>query len=333
VTAPIGTADEFAHTPVGGVANWQENYVWHAWNPVTRSGWNLHLGNLRAESAVDVRAHVIIDGEVTAGSFAAPGVADCFAAPGLTVEVVVPLEHLRLRFEGRGSTGPDTGGWFGTGAADVPFGFEIEMVTGHPVFDAGRYPYFHETLDVSGNHYEAGARWHGRLWRGDTVVETDGLLIRDHSWGGRAWAWDEVFWVPMVFDGGRAFRFNWARRAGVEWRTISVDIDAAGTTTVMDDLWVRLGGRAIPRQFWTAEVLRATPERSERATLHGDIHLPIRRKRSGRHVGLSDMWSTVHTPSGIGYGTVQIFPTDDQVATGFADPLPRPMFHRTQEQQ
>jgi hypothetical protein len=316
--------DEYAHQP-SGVPNWQENYVWHAWNPTTRSGWNLHLGNILEENHIDVRAHVVIDGTVTAGSLVEPG-AECFAAPSVEVDVIVPFERMRLRFEGLGRTGPDSGGWFGAaaGAGTERFGFEIDLVTEHPVFDGAAYPIFHDSLDVAGNHYEAGARWRGRLWSGDNEVEASGLLIRDHSWGGRVWAWEEVYWVPMVFDEGRSYRFNWCQRSQGEWRSMSVQTDSTGKVEVADELWIRLGGRPVPRQFWSAEVLRAGAGGTSKSLLRGDIHLPVRRARSGAKVGLSDMYSTVLDDWGQGFSTVQIFPTADEVAAGFASPTQAP---------
>ena len=312
-------ADEFAHTP-SAVENWQENYVWHAWDPTTRTGWNLHLGNISAQGLVDVRAHVVIDGEVTAANHQEPG-SDSFAATGLDVDIVVPLEKVRLRYEGRGQHGPDAGGWYGRTGGDVPFGFEIEMITEHAPFDNAAYAISAGSADLAGNHYEMGARWTGRVWSGDRSVDVSGLLVRDHSWGGRVWPWDQLFWVPMVFDEGRRFCFNWAERVDGAWRGMSVQLDDTGTVDVAEDFWVRLGGPAVPRQFASAEVLRVGAGASQKYTLHGEIHLPVGRAHS--RVGLSDMWSTVHGPEGPGFSTIQLFPSEADVAAGFAAPHPR----------
>jgi hypothetical protein len=316
----LTASDEYAHTPAQ-VPNWQENYVWHAWNPETRCGWNLHLGRIVEHGLVDVRAHVIIDGEVTAGSFQEPG-DDGFAATGLDVDVQVAFDHVRLRYEGTGSHGPDAGGWFGREAGTTRFGFDVEMRTRHPVFDASAYPIVRDNLlDLEGNHYEVGASWSGRLWSGDTTVEASGLLVRDHSWGGRAWTWDALFWVPMVFDESRRFGFNWAQRRDGAWTSGSVFLDETGRVDAVDDFWVRLGGEPVPRRFDRAEVLRAGPGVLEHYVLSGDIHLPVGRAHS--RVGLSDMYSTVQGADRTGFATIQIFPTEAEVERGFHDPLPR----------
>jgi hypothetical protein len=313
-------ADEHAHTPAD-VPNWQENYVWHAWDARTRCGWNLHLSRIADQGIVDLRAHVIIDGEVTAGSFQQPG-DDSFQATGLEVDIDTAFEKVRVRFAGPGSRGPDAGGWFGRGAGDTPFGFEMQMETRHPVFDASDYPIMKDhLLDLEGNHYEVGARWSGRLWSGDTETEATGLLVRDHSWGGRVWKWDSLFWAPMVFDDSRLFGFNWAQRREGSWVSGSVFLDESGRVDAVDDFWVRFGGEPIPRRFDRVELLRAGPGVLEHFTLTGGIHLPIGRAHS--RVGLSDMYSTVEGEGRTGFGTIQVFPTEDEVAQGFQNALAR----------
>ena len=316
----LNLSDEYAHNPTD-VPNWQENYVWHAWNPQTRCGWNLHLGRIAEEGLVDVRAHVIIAGEVTAGSRQEPG-DDSFAATGLDVDIDTAFERVRVRYQDVGSRGPDAGGWYGREAGDTPFGFDMQMQTLHPVFDASEYPIVREhLLDAEGNHYEVGAAWTGRLWSGATEIEASGLLVRDHSWGGRTWSWDALFWVPMVFDDSRVFGFNWTQRFEGSWTSGSVFLDESGRVDAVDDFWVRLGGDPIPRRFDRAEVLRAGPDVLEHYTLSGDIHLPIGRAHS--RVGLSDMYSTVRGSERTGFATIQIFPTEAQVERGFREPLPR----------
>jgi len=182
----VSQSDEFHHDPVPG-KNWQENYVFHAWDPARNSGWFIHLGHIFDEGLIDVRVSTIIDGEVTSATVQAPG-ADCLAAPGVDVKAVVPLERLKIRYSGSGARGPDDDGFFGERKGDVPFGFDIEMISEHP---AVTWTEVTRKLNMdplrSGTRYEQGARWKGRLWSGDQVIEAEGLLVRDHSWGPRAW--------------------------------------------------------------------------------------------------------------------------------------------------
>ena len=317
--AILRPADEFAHTRQE-VQNWQENYVWHAWNPVTRSGFNLHLGNITEEGIVDLRAHVIIDGQITAGTLQERN-NDCFAISGLDVKIEVAFEKLSLTFSGMGSRGPDVEGWFGKGDPETPFGFEIEMISEHPVWNAHDYPQLRPTLDLEGNHYELGARWRGRLWSGDTEIVTDGLLVRDHSWGGRVHKWAQMSWVPMVFDQGREFAFNWQQVRDDKWESFSVLVDSTGRVDIAEEFWIRLNGDPIPRRYAGAAAMRVRDNGTlERYVIDGDIHIPIGRHRTGV-AGLSDMYSTVTGVGRSGFSTVQVGTNSETVAAGFAHPL------------
>jgi hypothetical protein len=311
--------DEFAHAPVE-TTNWQENYVWHAWSPQSRCGWNIHLGNLHEQGVVDVRAHVIINGEVTAGNYQASAT-ECFDVEGIDVDIMAPFERLRIRFSGRGSRGADAGGWFGTGPADVPFSLDIEVTTPHQPFDSSKYPELEGMMDLpgTGNHYELGGTWHGSLRSGHTSVEVSGYLVRDHSWGGRVWNFDDLFWVPMVFPAERQFIFNLTERHGEKWSSLSVTMGENGVVSEARDIWVRLAGERRPRQFASAEVLMRGDDATELAVLSGEIHLPIGRALS-RH-GLSDMYSHVECAGRVGFTTVQLFPSEEDVLTGFQQPL------------
>jgi hypothetical protein len=316
-------SDEFAHQPLP-VTNWQENYVWHAWDPATRSGWNLHLGNISDEKYIDVRGHVIIRGNVTACSFQEPG-ADCLGVTGLDADIRSPFEEHRLQFAGHGSAGPDAGGWFGRGAGDVPFGFDVDIVSEHQAFDANAFPEMDGRVDLpgTGNHYELGARWRGRLWSGAEEITAAGLLVRDHSWGGRVWTWDESFWLPMVFDEGREFVFNVLSRTGSDWFGLSVAMNGDGMARKTDELWVRLDGPRVPRLFGSAQVLMAGDDFRERVRYEGGIHLPVGRARS--RVGLSDMYSAIYANGSdrAGFSTVQTFPTEEEVLRGLTNALPQ----------
>ncbi len=316
----LNLSDEYAHNPTD-VANWQENYVWHAWNPQTRCGWNLHLGRIAEEGLVDVRAHVIIAGEVTAGSRQEPG-DDSFAATGLDVDIDTAFERVRVRYQDVGSRGPDAGGWYGREAGDTPFGFDMQMQTLHPVFDASEYPIVREhLLDAEGNHYEVGAAWTGRLWSGATEIEASGLLVRDHSWGGRTWSWDALFWVPMVFDDSRVFGFNWTQRFEGSWTSGSVFLDESGRIDAVDDFWVRSVATQYPDASTGPKSCAPDPTSSSttRSQVTSTCPSAVRTAASACPTCTRPYAGSERT----GFATIQIFPTEAQVERGFREPLPR----------
>lgn len=114
--------------------NWQENYVFHAWDPKRRSGWYFHLGHIPDHGIVDVRALVIINGKVTSAITQTAG-NDCLAAPGLDINFVKPFERVNIRYDGKGAKGTDEAGWFGNLQGDIDFGFEMDLVSRHQVVE------------------------------------------------------------------------------------------------------------------------------------------------------------------------------------------------------
>ena len=337
-------SDEFRHERTAE-PNWQENYVWHAWDAKRRSGWYFHLGHIPDHGLVDVRALVIINGRVTSAVTHTQG-DDCLAAPGLSPDVITPLEHWKLRYDGKGARGPNESGWYGLRDGDVDFGFDVDVRSKHPAIDWA--PYFakagwgrHDGSDAilpgqteplagadPGNHYEQGANWKGRIWSGDESVEAEGLLIRDHSWGPRGWSNSAGFWAPAVLDDGKTLIMS---TSGLwdDWKGFSILANENGVVDICYDVWVRTAGPVVPRQYRYSDVLRRDANgRSQKLRFDAGVHLPMMRHNSflldpEERFGFSHMYSTVSSDGhGDGFGTIQIQPSEKQVAAGLANPLP-----------
>ena len=324
----LQSSDEFRHEPESGV-NWQENYVWHAWDADRCSGWYFHLGHIHDEGIVDVRAMVIVDGVVASATVQTSG-DDCLGVPGLAADVVRPMEQIRLRYDGMGAVGPDSQGFFGAQSGETAFGFDIEMVSEHqPVNWSPHDAIIGLDPKVAGNHYEAGARWSGRLRVGDREIEAAGLLVRDHSWGARQWSKGTTggYWAPMVFDGGRRFFSGCIALIDGEWRTFTVQADSGGIVDVSYDNWVRLNGPLVPRQFNSASLLRFLDGRMERYDYAGQINFAFARHASfkdqgAERRGLADLYSVIRSGEALGFGTLQHMTRGGLVQQGFDDPLP-----------
>jgi hypothetical protein len=323
-------SDEFRHEAENGV-RWQENYVWHCWDAQRNCGWFLHLGRMHDEGMIDVRALVMIDGKATSATFQVGG-DDCFGAPGLDVKVDLPLEKMRIRFDGKGAVGTTTDGFHGVLAGNIPFGFDVEMISDHPVVDWGVYT-TNAGIDplIAGNHYEQGARWRGKLWGAGKEIEAEGLLIRDHSWGPRQWQgkwWG--LWLPMVFDGGRRFISGTAMADNGVWMTFTVLSDSNGVVNVSYDNWFTVTGPFVPRQYSSAQVLRMGDDFTERYEYEGHAVLAFMRHSSfldaqGRPIkrGITDMYSTVLGEGKVGFANLQHTVAVSVVEEGFNNPAER----------
>lgn len=338
-------SDEYRHERTSE-PNWQENYVWHAWDPDTRSGWYFHLGHIPDHGMVDVRCCVIINGKVTSIVTQSEG-DDCLAAPGLDITFIKEFERVKMRYDSRGARGTDEAGWFGNLPGNTPFGFEMELETKHPVLEWA--PHFHVTgwgrVDMStsilpgqterpegvdpGNHYECAAAWKGKLWSGDDEVVASGLLIRDHSWGPRGWNHMIGYWPPMVFNEGKTL-ISGAVGLWDDWQGFSIHVNETGIVDIVDDLWVRFaGGPEIPRQFRTAEVLRQGDGICQKFRFDIGKHMPMMRHNSfltapEHRMGFCHVYSTITGGEGFGkgFGTVQLQPTEPQLRKGHENPLP-----------
>ena len=325
MTDTMGASDEFHHEPIAG-KNWQENYVFHAFDASSNSGWFIHLGHIFDQGIVDVRVMTIINGVVTSATSQAPG-NDCLAAPGLDVKVSVPLERMRLRYSGRGAIGPAKDGFFGEREGNVPFGFDIEMISEHPIVNWTPFVRALKLDPISmGTRYEQGARWKGKLWSGDKEIEVEGLLVRDHSWGPRAWHGARVggFWTPMVFDNGKKFISGVISTSG-NFISFSALSSPNGISDVTYENWIRINsGSLVARQFDEAEVLRLTEGKVERFSYTGHMHFAWTRHASfmdTKHKrGISDMYSTIVGEGMTGFGTLQHMTRGDYVQEGFDDP-------------
>ncbi|MER6830716.1 hypothetical protein ABT352_32315 [Streptosporangium sp. NPDC000563] len=314
--AELTGADEFAHVP--GEGSWQENYAFYGGNAALTEGLSLHLQHVARDGTLDVRAGVTVGGVSTTTTTHSSG-EDCFASPGLTVEVVEPFRRWRLRYEGRGFVGPDADGWYFTQDGDVPFGFDVELTTRHhPVFVSelaaklfADDPGAREMgIWFVANHYQAGAEWTGRLFSGDTVTEASGLLVRDHTWGPRDIRIDDIFWTPMVFDGARRFVASSCALYDGVWRSYFIEADETGIVHVLPDYRVRTNAVASRPAFTAADSIAVGDGVVRRFTHPRGVHVPAGRKKTfqGSTRGLVNFLAEVHSDASVGFGTVQYVP-------------------------
>jgi hypothetical protein len=145
------------------------------------------------------------DGSVAFG-FTRPRVEpdDSFHGAGLSVDVVEPFEHIRVKFEGAVNLLPDPAALSDPKAALA--GSEVTNCTVKLDLWAAAPPYA-ETFDGDGesfapNHYEQLTTVTGSLTLGDTSIDLTGFVLRDHSWGPRSWQAPHFYrWVHGSAEG------------------------------------------------------------------------------------------------------------------------------------
>lgn len=300
----VEQSDELRHEP-GPEPNWQENYMFLGWDEDRRIGTYLHLAHVPGRGLVDVKALVLLDGQVVSADVEQEG-SDCLAAQGLDADVTVPLRRWKLRYAGSGT--PGAPGTWSTGTGGVPFGFDLDLVARVPAVDwtplVGLVDFPER---VARAHYEQGMRLTGQVWVGDRHSEIDGLLIRDHTWGPREFDFDLGFWTPMVFGDADYFVCGSSILLHGRWIGLLMHTDASGTTKVGTDHFARAHGPLVPGSYSGATVLGPSPgEPADRFEFDGRLTIPVRYDSlaTGGKV-MTDLYSKVSYGDRTGFGTFQ----------------------------
>lgn len=186
----ISRLDDYPH-PVGPESNFNESMYFQFHDPGQRLSGFLRLAN-RPNEGIGERTVCLYlpDGRLGFG-FERPRIVDnsTMAAAGLAIDVVEPLQRLRVAFDGpvhvlddpRAMTDPASA--LASGSV-VQCRAELEYVALAPVHE--------QTFDGVGesfapNHYEQLAAVSGHVAVGELAWAVRGHGLRDHSWGPRSW--------------------------------------------------------------------------------------------------------------------------------------------------
>lgn len=214
-------SDEYFHAPPDPLpARWQENTMLVAWNVEEGHGLLIHTKRWPAKG--DHEAHIVIfvDGVASSAILHRPTGSTLRIndeIPELLFEPEVPWSRWRLCAEIKGAGGLGPHGFLAHAPrGDVIGAIDIIMESDIPVADFNAaLSEWAATLSTAGSpshssaqaHYEQAGRWHGTLRVGDRTVKTQGLFVRDHSWGERVERGFEngVFWTASALDHGNIF--------------------------------------------------------------------------------------------------------------------------------
>lgn len=207
-------AEAFQAPPADVPPGWQENLFFIAWDPSHDTGLLVHLQRVPGQGEQEARVVVVVDG--TVGSATLTGPYGPAPVDGVEVRFVEPFRRLEVGIDallepGEGPLGLLTT----TGPGAVRATVELELESDLPAVDfAAALDDIVGALEASGEgpqmgrqeHYEQGGRWRGRLRLGNRAVTTQGLFVRDHSWGIRREHQDfRAFWTASCLDDGNVF--------------------------------------------------------------------------------------------------------------------------------
>ena len=283
----IQAEDEYPHMP-GSETNFNESVYLNGFDPRTRFGGWMRLGNRINEGHAELSVCLYLPDGRIACSFQRPSIStnEKFDAGGLAYSVVEPLQSVAMRFQGDlfvvedpnllrdpqtlFARGPNVRG-------DIRMTFDAESPVhgGAPTHDGVQTMY---GRDFSLGHFNQ----HGRVWGefhvGEECFSLDGRGWRDHSWGPRYW--QVIYYYRLFianFANGDAMmllkiseRSGHSRRVGVllvdgEYEDIT-DLDIiTDWTEARDPRRIRIGVRTAKRKaVISGEILTLAPLRNRR---------------------------------------------------------------------
>lgn len=287
--------DDFMH-PLEDASNFNESAYYNFSDRDSGLGGWVRLGNRANEGYAEMTTCLYLPDGRVAFWFARPPITsnDAHDAGGLRFEVVRPFEEHRVAYDGRVLLLDDPAAMDDPKQAfadnpRVPCRLDLvhrglaDPWGGEP--DEGEAPAEADPeKGFARGHFEQHMAVTGTVTIGDEAFQlTDGLGLRDHSWGPRYWQaiwWYRWLTVNLGPDlgfattvsgsqtgGRRAHGFLYDRRVGPGW----VPIRAVDLETDYDD-----------RRFHTA--VRATVHTDQRAyAVEGEVwsSIPLRNRRNG----------------------------------------------------
>ncbi|MDZ7674754.1 MAG: hypothetical protein U5K30_06785 [Acidimicrobiales bacterium] len=206
--------DEYTHTP-DAASNYNESMYLNAFDADQELGGWFRLGNRVNEGYAELSVCIYLPRGKVAFVYARPEIEDNDAmdAGGLSIQVVTPFEHLRVRYQGkicvldepRQMADPRTAfkenPWESC-EVDLHYRGVSPMYGGKPVYeDDGSEIEIDPEKSFAKAHYEQHCAVTGTIRVGETTIDLDGLGLRDKSWGPRYWqAVSWYRWLPMVFS-------------------------------------------------------------------------------------------------------------------------------------
>ncbi|MGV0793617.1 DUF7065 domain-containing protein [Mycolicibacterium sp. XJ1819] len=179
---------ERLHLDCAQGTNWQENMYFCGFDQ-SRNGFAVHLKLIPSGRQAQIRGVVTIDGtQYTFG--ARHPIATEVAYPEFRAHNHDPFRQWELELNGVGCSTESTAGYVGLevdgpGQKVLPISALITLRTALPPIDWSQLT---SDSGAGSGHYDHAHNWNGVLRVGNDTVRTNGLGIRDHSWGPRSLA-------------------------------------------------------------------------------------------------------------------------------------------------
>jgi hypothetical protein len=302
--------DEYMHE-LGGEPNFNESMYFNVFDPSSRLGGFVRLGNRANEGYAEMTVCLYLPDGRVGFMFSRPQISDnsAFAAGGLRFDVIRPFEELHVAYEGRLLLLDDplemvdpkqafNSNPTADGAVTLTFTGAAPMFGGEP----------DEQREVPGEefargHYEQLTAGLGTVTVGDQTWNVDGYGLRDHSWGPRSW---QAPWYYRWLTGncGPSFGFMASRIARREGPGTRGGFVWDGTAMhYCDHVEVSTGWLGDDKYHDTIHALLRSGD--QEWTVDGKVMslIPLRNRREGMVTRISEGLTCWTTGDGrVGYG-------------------------------
>ena len=319
VPAAVPASDENAHQPTSD-AQFNESMYF---NFVDQSGSGfaslIRMGNRVNEGYAEVTVLVYLpDGSVAAHIERAP-ISDNsrFDAGGLRIDVLEPLQRVRVRYEGEAhhlATGPslaDPKKAF-TESPVVPLALDLECTTIGQLYGlsgtadgAGGIEGGEDTIAAS--HYQGGIVSVGTVTVAGAESRADATGFRDHSWGPRQWTAPSWWrWVSCWVDSGNGFA-GFVSRVGDNRAPGSGAVVRDGKVSLIRRMEIASTYGEAPTYFpQQVDVVLTTDDDqlvTRVATLPNAV--PLRHRREGYQARIAELLGRFEFEGRVGYGFLE----------------------------
>ena len=194
--------------------NYNESMYLNAFDATREVGGWFRLGNRVNEGYAEMTVCIYLPGGRVGFVYGRPAIDtnEKMEAGGLSIDVIEPFQHLKVRYRGKVCVLDDPGEMaeprvafkanpWAACAVDLDFRGVSPMYGGKPVHADGTEVEQEAGKSFAKAHYEQHCAVTGTIVVGDEVVDLDGLGFRDKSWGPRYWqAISWYRWLPMTFS-------------------------------------------------------------------------------------------------------------------------------------
>jgi hypothetical protein len=305
-------SDEYTHQPSDEV-DFNESMYLNYFDENNAIGGFLRVGNRPNEGYAEVtNVTYLPDGSVLF-AYQRPATEgnQTLEAAGMSFRVIRPFAELKLSYEG------------------TAFHFQDPKVLKNPkeafatsprvdckiVLDATGIGQIRDHLARAGKrlddvrfwkeHYEQVVRVRGLVHFGDTTYQTEGLGLRDHSWGPRTWQSPEYYrWLSGVFDEGNAFGLMYLATSGGRLSKkgfITVD----GDDLDLEDIQINTEYVGPDKYHDTVNLELKTSDRV--FGIKGKVLtvLPLRNRKDGKTVRIAEGMTRWDWDGKLGYGLAE----------------------------